>query len=326
MNANPFFVPVVYEHAAQLIGKRPWDVSRDVDLLVAAHATAHRLYHHSPVVVGIDVYNVEAEAYGSILGDAGDTAIPSVERNACADVGEILDLAQPDATRDARLPMILEAARRLTDRCTGSEVVIPLNGPFSIASNLVGFEELLMAVMGEPDLVKAALEHLVAHQLAIVHAAHQVGVHAIFFESAATPPLLSPAMFRSVVLPALRTLSAGVLRSTGAGLQLVIGGNTAPILPELLDVQPSMLICPSETDRQQFMEGMRPHPEALVRINMQPGVFTPVGSSGAFTEADAAFDLTSGRDRVCIGTGVLPYEADPDVVLAVKSYLEEKRR
>ena len=43
----------------------------------------------APIVAGIDVYNVEAEAYGSVLGDAGGIAIPAVERNACAEVGEI---------------------------------------------------------------------------------------------------------------------------------------------------------------------------------------------------------------------------------------------
>jgi hypothetical protein len=87
MSATPFFVPVVYEHAAQLIGKRPWEVSREEDLLVAAHAAAFQRYRLSPVVVGIDIYNVEAEAYGSVLGDAGGIAIPSVERFACAKVG-----------------------------------------------------------------------------------------------------------------------------------------------------------------------------------------------------------------------------------------------
>jgi hypothetical protein len=32
--------PSVYEHAAALIGRTPWEVSRDPELLYAAHAEA----------------------------------------------------------------------------------------------------------------------------------------------------------------------------------------------------------------------------------------------------------------------------------------------
>ena len=49
------FAPSVYEHAARLIGRRPWEVSRDADLMFEGHAEAYRLYEHRPVVVGIDI-------------------------------------------------------------------------------------------------------------------------------------------------------------------------------------------------------------------------------------------------------------------------------
>jgi hypothetical protein len=61
------FSPSVYEHAAFLIGRTPWEVSRDADLLFQAHAEAFRCYRHAPVVVGIDIYNLEAEAYGGVI-------------------------------------------------------------------------------------------------------------------------------------------------------------------------------------------------------------------------------------------------------------------
>lgn len=322
---SPFFVPVVYEHAAQLIGKRPWEVSRDEDLLVAAHTAAFQVYHHAPVVAGIDVYNVEAEAYGSILGDAGGIAIPAVERHACAEAGEILDLPQPDPGSRGRWPLVLGAARRLHERLPETQVCVPLSGPFSVASNLVGFEELLYGVMGEPAVVREGLIHLARHQAAMVREVRRLGLDCIVFESAATPPLLSPAAFRDVVLPALRVLATDHAVATGNGIQLVIGGNTVPILPDLLELRPSMMICPSETDRARFMEVLAGHPEILVRINMPPSVFTAAGAAEAEAEANAALVLAAGRERVCIGTGVLPYDADPTTVKLVRTYLEEHR-
>ena len=49
------FYPSVYEHAAGLIGKNPWEVSRNGQLLSKAHIEAFHLYRHRPVVVGIDI-------------------------------------------------------------------------------------------------------------------------------------------------------------------------------------------------------------------------------------------------------------------------------
>jgi len=56
------FSPSVYGHCALLIGRTPWDVSRDGELLYQAQAEAYRRYEHRPVVVGVDIYNLEAEA------------------------------------------------------------------------------------------------------------------------------------------------------------------------------------------------------------------------------------------------------------------------
>jgi len=66
------FSPSVYEHAAAMIGRSPWDTSRDPDLLYAGHKAAFLKYHHTPVVVGIDIYNLEAEAYGAKVSVPGE--------------------------------------------------------------------------------------------------------------------------------------------------------------------------------------------------------------------------------------------------------------
>ena len=59
------FIPAVYEHAAKVIGKTPWEVSRNKALIIEAHRAAFAMYSHTPVVVGIDIYNLEPEAYGA---------------------------------------------------------------------------------------------------------------------------------------------------------------------------------------------------------------------------------------------------------------------
>ena len=59
--------PSVYEHAAFLIGRTPWEVSRDGELIFQAHAEAYRRYRQTPIMPGIDIYNLEPETYGAVI-------------------------------------------------------------------------------------------------------------------------------------------------------------------------------------------------------------------------------------------------------------------
>ena len=58
------FVPAVYEHKARLVGRSPSEVCRDLDLLTEALEKELEIYDPDALTVGIDVYNVEAEAAG----------------------------------------------------------------------------------------------------------------------------------------------------------------------------------------------------------------------------------------------------------------------
>jgi uroporphyrinogen decarboxylase len=318
------FLPIVYEHAAALIGERPWTVSRSAELLFRAHREAHRRYGQTQIVAGIDVYNVEAEAYGAHVEDAGGNAIPSISRHPCSAVEDILALQQPDTRRHGRFPIVLEAAGLLRDACAPASVAVPLNGPFSIASNLLGFEDLLIAILTEPDVVAVALQHLAALQVVVAEEILGQGLDIVFFESAATPPLMSPAQFTAIELPALTQLMNGYAAAAGRPGALVIGGNTLGILDAIVRTGAGAIICPSETDQRAFMEKMHGYPEIFVRVNMTPGVFAAQEAGSALAEADRALAIARGRESVCIGTGVLPYDADPAIVLQVHTYIQEK--
>ena len=159
------FCPSVYEHAAGLIGKTPWEVSRNSRLLSKAHIEAFRLYNHRPVVVGIDIYNLEAEAYGATVERPAGIGVPAILRHPYSTAKELMTLEPFNPKADGRIPMVIEAAGRVADECPEADVKIPLSGPFSLAINLMGFENLLCEIMTSPDLVARTLSHLVAGQV-----------------------------------------------------------------------------------------------------------------------------------------------------------------
>jgi uroporphyrinogen decarboxylase len=318
------FCPSVYEHAAGLIGKTPWEVSRNSRLLSKAHIEAFHLYNHCPVVVGIDIYNLEAEAYGATVDTPAGTGVPAIFRHPYSSAKELTTLKPFNPKTDGRVPMVIEAAGRVADECPEADVRIPLSGPFSLAANLMGFENLLYEIMTSPNLVARALSHLVAGQVDFCKEVVHRGLDIAFFESAATPPLLSPQDFKNIEFDALKEIMEKTAAVVGRPVPCIIGGDTAPILDSILETGTGYVCCPAGTDQQLFMEIMRAHPEVMVRINMDPGPMTSKNFGEVQKEVDRVLELANNREKVCIGTGCLPFETDPEAVLKTKEYILSK--
>jgi uroporphyrinogen decarboxylase len=319
------FNPSIYEHAARVVGKSPWEVSRDIELLSKAHIEAYRLYRHRPVVVGIDIYNLEAEAYGAVVGRAAGNAIPAISKYACSSVKELLSLEPFDPKTAGRIPMVIEVAKRVCENCPDADVRIPLSGPFSLAANLVGFESLLCEIHINPNLVAEALRHLVAGQVEFCKEVVRNGLDIAFFESSATPPLLSPQQFRQIELGALKEIMQKTATVVGHPVPCIMGGDTLPILDDILETGTGYVCCPAKTDQQKFMEKMQKHPEVTVRINMDARAITSKKFEDLEKEVDRVLALADNRPNVCIGTGCLPFEAEPEVVLKIKEYILSRK-
>jgi uroporphyrinogen decarboxylase len=313
--------PSVYEHAAALIGRMPWEVSRDPELLFAAHAEAYRIYRHTPIMPGIDIYNLEAEAYGGLVVNPGGTGIPAIVKPACRSAADLLRLAPLDPRRDGRIPMAIGVAARLAAAFPETQVRVPVSGPFSIASNLVGFENLLCDVAADPDGVARALMHLVEGQVAFAAEIARQRVDVAFFESAACPPLLSPAMFRRVELPALKAILGGMALVLGHAVPCIIGGDTTPILDAMLETGTGYVVAPYETNQEAFMKKIWDRTEIRVRVNGSVEVISRGTWEQIRADADRIIGLVRGRPNVCLGTGALPYETPPENVLRLREYV-----
>lgn len=316
--------PSVYEHAAAVIGRTPWEVSRDESLLYTAHAAAYQLYRHQPIMPGIDIYNLEAEAYGGVVEPATGIGIPAVTCPLYDSVDGLAQVSPFDPHSEGRIPMILRVAQRLAERFPEAVVRVPVSGPFSIASNLVGFENLLVEVARQPEKVAEALRKLVPGQIAFAEAIRECGVDVAFFESAACPPLLSPANFRRVELPALRAILQGMAEVLGHPVPCIIGGDTTPILEAILETGTHYVVAPFETDQTAFMRKIWDRTEVHVRINTDVEVLARGTWEQIQAEADRILALVRGRPNVCMGTGALPYETPPENVLRLRDYLAQQ--
>ena len=316
------FSPSVYEHAARFVGRSPWEVSRDPELLFAGHRAAYLEYRHRPIVVGIDIYNLEAEAYGARIAVPGDNGIPAIHEPLFATLEEALALPPFDPQRDGRIAMVIAVGRRLAHELPDADVRIPVAGPFSLAFNLRGITNLCEDVALRPEEVARWLMRLAENQAVFCRAVADAGLDVAFFESAASPPMLSPKQFHEVELPALKRILEIAADCVGHPVPCIMGGDTIRVLDDILATGTSYVVCNVETDQAAFVRRVaQTHPQVKVRVNMDPGIVAGRDRGALYREIDRILGLAARHANCLMGTGCLPLETPPENIRVIKEYL-----
>ena len=316
------FTPVVYEHAARFVGRTPWEVSRNADLMFEGHRRAYLEYHHQVIAVGIDIYNLEAEAYGARIAPCEGDAIPAIHQPLWNSLDEGLAIRPFDPDRDGRVAMVIQVGQRLKREFPEADVRIPVAGPFSIAFNLRGISSLCEDVITQPQDTGKTLMRLAENQAVLCRAIAKASLDVAFFESAAAPPILSPRQFREVELPALKRVLAVAAECLGHPVPCIMGGNTFPILDDILSTGTDYLACNVETNQAAFVERVsRTHPQIKLRVNLDPGVVAGPEPERIYRGIDRVLEIVGDRANCVMGTGAMPFETPLENIRLIREYI-----
>lgn len=319
------FVPAVYEHKARLIGRSPSEVCRDEELLHAALMAELETYGPDMLTVGIDVYNVEAEALGCRVAWFDDTNdVPAVTAPLLESPAGLGRLGLPDPESDGRMPMLLRTAGRV-HREVGRDLIVrgALTGPFSMASELLGAEALLIASIEDPAFARRLVEFAAQVTVRFGAAFAARGVEPIVFDSRATPKLSSPRVFRELIAPVYRDIVSPGLKAAGARwFPLIVGGDTTAVVDDLIATGATQLLCDHNASLETFLRKT-----AAARVSFRANVDPRLIHSGppsAIRQA-ALRILEAARDHpgFLFGCGVVAYDCDPSHVHALRWALED---
>jgi uroporphyrinogen decarboxylase len=318
----PLFMPAIYEHKAWFIRSTPSAISRDGGLLARAILAEYETIGPDALVVGVDVYNLEAEAVGCSVTyyEGDDTSIPGIKPgDHVVHVGDDLASALvPNPLKDGRMPVNLEAAR-IVRRELGADLWLrgALSGPFSLAISLVGAEALFLACLDQPEWVHACLAYAGRIIKAFAQGYIDVGAELIVFDSQASPELLSPAMYEEFVLPITQDIVGWAAAQGVRDVPLIIGGNTTPIAEVLTRTGANNLLCDFTADFDTWSDVARQAKRAL-RRNISPRLIETSTPDQVYDVARQ--EVAGGRDLpgFIMGTAVIPYGTPSENVLAVK--------
>lgn len=318
----PLFLPAIYEHKAWFIGSTPSAISRDARLLAQALLAEYEALKPDALAIGVDVYNLEAEACGCKVTfyDGLDTSIPGIKPgDHIVHVGDDLSgLKVPNPLTDGRMPVNIAAAREVR-QTLGDDFWLrgSISGPFSLAISLVGAEALFLACLDNPEWVQSCLNYCGRVIREFAKAYIDAGAELILFDSQASPELLSPPMYEEFVLPVTRELIAWAATQGVRDVPLIIGGNTTPIAELLCRTGANNLLCDFTADFDEWSAAARTAGRAF-RRNLSPRLIETSASERIY--AFAREEIARGKDLpgFIMGTAVIPFGTPTDHILAIK--------
>ncbi len=324
------FLPAIYEHKAWFVGETPSTVCRDPQLLIAALIAEYEQVSPDALTIGVDVYNVEAEAVGCEVTyyEDGDTSVPAIGPQAAVFHGSdtITSLKLPDPKKDGRMPLFLDVAGTIA-KTLGKEIPLrgAVSGPFSLAAHLAGPQKLLLLSMIQPAIVKELIGFAAKAIKRYGSGFIEVGCGVVMFDSYASPALFPPHMYREFVLAPTRDIIEHFHRQGVTDIPLIIGGDTTPMLDAYLETGANNLLCDAKADPREFLKECSARKRAF-RRNLDSALF-PDSTPGETKErALQSLKGSNGYPGFILGTGVLPYGTPLTHLAAIHEAIEEFRK
>ena len=324
---NPLFMPAIYEHKGFFIDETPSNISRDADLFTRAVLAEFEAIGPDALTIGVDVYNLEAEAAGCQVTfyEGADTSIPGIRpgNHVITQGSNLSQRPIPNPLVDGRMPINIETARRVV-REFGESLWVrgAISGPFSLAISLMGAEDLFLCCIDDPDFTKRLLEYSSEVIKAFGKAYIDVGAEIILFDSQASTDLLSPKMYRDFVVPYTKEIVAYFKEQGIEDVPLIIGGNTTRIVDLLIETGANNLLCDFTADWPTWSEKCRQEKRS-VRRNINPRfieISTP-DEIYAFSKKIVAED--ADLPGFIMGTAVIPFGTPTENIRAVRSACRE---
>lgn len=202
----------MHEFVAAQAGIRARRFLSDAMIMVPAMLQTQVAYGLDVANVTYDIYNSEAEALGQklLLSEDGmleiDRSQPLIREK-----GDLARIATPDFATAGRCAAVIDRFT-LYSRLTGLQPALGFCGPFTLAANLRGIEQLLVDIYTDPAFAAALLARLtddvIAPWIAYQQQRFPRATSISGADAIASPPIVNLEILREWALPYIRRLQA----------------------------------------------------------------------------------------------------------------------
>ncbi|MDA8233648.1 MAG: uroporphyrinogen decarboxylase family protein [Clostridia bacterium] len=221
------YIPLMADHAGHFYGVKISEYNLSAEVMANSHIAMYREVPTDAISLA-GGWKAQAEAMGCKLVFPEDNT-PYVSQHILQDKKKLPQIQPPNPEKDGRLPLHLEAVRRVVEELGHEvEVHIQVGSPLSLAAALRGAEDLMKDFYYDPEFVHTLLRITTQSVLNYSRAIIATGGIPWTSEPVASGSLLSPLHFKNFAFPYLNEVETYLVRETGQA-QLHICGNTRKI-------------------------------------------------------------------------------------------------
>jgi len=292
------FYPIVSGLAAKVIGLKPREYYTDFANLAEAQVALFEWLKQDVVALMGDLF-VEVEAMGARV-EFPEDGMPMLRTYVLEEKERLKSLRVPDPSSDGRLPSYLDACRKVKQAIKESPVGGVICGPWTIACNLRGAENLLIDTKSDPgfvhDLMAFSVEVCKTYAIEVKNA----GVGLSLSEAPASISLISPKIYRDFVFPYQKALIED-LRKNKIGVTLHICGFIDPIVEDIVSTGLAALSMDKPSSLELVLE--KCSGKAVVIGNVSTEVFVRGDRVEIEKEVRRCLEAGKGKTGYILSTG-----------------------
>jgi len=291
--------PIVSALAGKLIGVSPREYYTDLGKLAAAQIALHEELKQDVVVLMADLF-LEAEAMGARV-EFPDDDMPRLRSYLLGtDKGRLTSLERPDPAKSGRMPAYFEACKQVAASVKDSAIGGVLCGPWTLAVNLRGAENLIVDTATDPEFVHELMRFTVEISKAMGVAVSAAGVGLSFSEAPASCSLISPKIFKEFVLPYGQELATH-LKEKRIGLTLHVCGFIDPIMDMIVATGAVAVSMDQPSSLEKMLAAGKG--KAVTVGNVSTGVFVGGSQQDVEDEIKRCLAVAKGREGYILATG-----------------------
>ncbi len=238
----------ITEEGIKKLGYKFAGIHLDAKMMADTAASTYKLFGFECGVVPVDLC-VEAEAMGCVINvypHAEGILYPTIKEKLIHKEDE-MDIRLPaDLASRGRVPLLKEAIS-LLKKDIGNDVAIGsyVLGPFTLAGQIMELNDLLKLSFKKADKVAKLLDLMADAIIIVAKEYEKAGTDYITVrEMGATSDVLSPRVFKSLILPPLRK----IIKEISAFSVLHICGKTNDIVPFMAEAGPTAISVEQKND------------------------------------------------------------------------------
>ena len=319
----PVFCPAIYDYKVNFSNSQSHLFGQDKDEFI--EAVKNEIYELNSEVItcGYDIYNIEAEALGSNIIRDRESIFPEVANPILYCLEDINNLPLFTELK-GRMPLYIDITETLRDQFN-EEVYIrgAVSGPFSLAGCLYNREKLILDAIMDPIGVTNLLEYCTEVIITYITGYLDKNLDIVVFDSLASPPLISPEIYRDLIFPFHKYIFDFMLDRGVKIRPLIMGGNTLSILEFLCKTGANQLLLDYNIPLVDVKSILDKYNLAF-RVNIDPDLVSGNSQEQIANHLRQIAEVVGHNPNLLIGTGILMRNVPLRNIRFIRDFIENE--